>query len=146
MPTIKGKAFRFSTAGLTFTLGIVSATTPQLFESWSHKRSATQFVLKDDNADRVGEAYSDDIQTFSCEVIGVSASTGVGALASAQTSTDALSVPPGTKVTLVDANGTILDGSYVLDDAELSATKEGAVSGRLTMHKSSTNDITVTAS
>lgn len=146
MSTIKGKAFRFSTGGLTFTLGIVSATNAQLFESWSHRKTASNFVLKDDNADRVGEAYSDQISTFSCEVIGVSQSTGSGAIASAQSSVDALSVAPGTKITVVDANGTVLDGSYVLDEAELSATKEGAVAGRLTMHKSDVNDITATAS
>ena len=145
MPTIKGRAVRFSTGGVTFTLGIVTTAGNKLLESWSHKKSATQFVLKDDNADRIGEVYSDELQTFSCEVIGVSNATGTGAIASAQSSEDALSVSPGLKVTIADANGAVLSGSYVIDDAELSATKEGVVSGRLTMHKSSTNDITATA-
>ena len=93
--------------------------------------------------DRVGEAYSDDISTFSCEVVGVALS-GTNTIANAQASVDALSVPPGTKITLVDANGTVLDGSYVIDEAELSAGKENAVMGRLTMHKSNVNDITAT--
>jgi hypothetical protein len=142
MATIKGKGFRWSTGGLSFTAGVVSGTSKAYFDRWNLKRSADKFILKDDNASRVGEAFYDPIKTFTCAVVPYADDT----IANGQTSVDAWGLAPGTKMTLVDSKGTVIDGDYVLDDAEIIGEKEGAVMVGLTMHKSDDNDISTTVS
>ncbi len=146
---IKGRGFVWSTGGLTFTVGIVSATNAAFFESFSFKRTASNYKLKDDNAATIGEAFFDPMAQFSCDVVPVSLS-GTNTIANAQTSVDAYVPAPGTALTLVDASGTSLDGAqsgkFVVDDAEITGAKESPRMVKLTMHMSYDNDLSATIS
>lgn len=153
MPTFKGKGLRWSTAGHSFTAGVVSGTDTAFWERWGFKRTAQNYVLKDDSAARAGEVYFDPIRTYTCTVVIYGTS-----ISAAEASVDKWGLAPGLKMVAVDSKGTLLDGgaknaavtpatianatgNYILDDSEIVAEKEGAVVAVLTMHASDEADI-----
>lgn len=148
---IRGRAVRWSTGGITFTAGIVSASNPGLAQRWGVKFQAAVTKIKDENGSTVTKVFSDPERQFSIDVIPV-APTGTNTAAGANTSVDAYGLFPGTVITAADANGTLVDAAanawdpkYILDDAEIVGEVEGAVVARLNMSNSPDNDLSLLA-
>lgn len=140
--TLKGLAVVWGAQGITFTAGIVSATNGAQTQSLRVVRDSGKAYIKNDQGETVGRVDFDGKKTLSISVVPSHASS----LSSAQTSMDAYLIAPGTKITVVDAQGAVVDGDYLLNSATGNRTNEGTAVVDLEMEKFDANDITTTVS
>lgn len=138
--TVKGLAIVWAVNGITFTAGIVSATTGAETQSLNLVRSSNRVDIMNDIGETVGEVYVNGKKEITVKAVPSHAS----AISSAQTSADAWTPAPGTKMTIADAEGTIIDGDYNLDEATLDADNQSPRTVTIKMHKFDANDVTAT--
>lgn len=139
---VKGLGIRWAVNGITMTAGIVSASNAQEVQSLSISRTSDKVEIKNDIGETVGEVYFNGKKELRLSVIPSHAST----LSGAQSSVDAHLIAAGTKITVVDAEGTIVDGDYNLDSAEGRGDNASAFMVDIVMHKFDANDVTATIS
>lgn len=107
MSALRGIAVITGAAGLTFTAGIVSATSPGHNQSISHSREADHHYVKNGSGDSVADYITDRRQMLTISVVPYHATT----ISGARTCNDEYKLQPGTKVTVVDADGASIDGA-----------------------------------
>ncbi len=142
MSALRGVAVITGAAGITLTAGIVSATNAGHNQNVSHSREADHKFLKNGNGDSVADFITDKRQVLSITVVPYHATT----LASAKSATDAYRLAAGTKVTVVDADGTILDGDYLLMSSKETRPNDDHNVIDLELQKWDDNDLTLTPS
>ena len=140
--TLRGLAVVWGAQGITFTAGIVSSTNGAATQSLKVARGSDKAEIKNDQGEVVGQVFFNGKKTLSITVIPSHASS----ITSAQSSADAYLIAPGTKMTVVDAQGAIVDGDYNLLSATGNRTNEGAMTVDLEMEKYDANDVTTTVS
>jgi hypothetical protein len=138
---IKGLGIRWGAQGITMTAGIVSATNGQKVQSIDFERTSDKGEIKNDVGEVVGQVFYNGKKTLRLTVIPSGAT-----ISAAQSSVDAHLIAPGTKITVVDANGTILDGDYNLLSAKARGQLTEGVMVDLEMEKYDANDVTATIS
>lgn len=107
--TINGRAVLWSTGGITFTAGIVSASNPGMAQSSTFQRTSEKTEIKDDGGTIRTQVFHGFRKTLSITVIPYHASD----LSNAADAHDAYLLAPGTKITVVDGAGNIA-GDYNL--------------------------------
>ena len=138
----KGLAVVYGVDGITFTAGIVSATNGAQTQSLRVVRSSDKVEIKNDLGDVVGQIFSNGKKTLSITVIPSHATVK----ATAQSSYDAHLIPPGTTVTIADANGAVIDDDYNLLSATGNMTNDGVATIDLELESYDDNDVTVATS
>lgn len=142
MATIKGKALVWSVNGISFTAGIVTATAGSAaFQSSRIVRSSDTAEVKDSNGEVVSKVFFNPKKTFTVTAVPTATS-----IANAQASGDAWLPAPGTLITAVDSDGTIVDGDYNVLTATQTRTNDGAMAVELELEKFDNNNVTTTAS
>jgi hypothetical protein len=136
--TQSGLAIVWSCNGVTLTAGIVSATTGAKIQSLTLVRDSEKAYVKDDQGQTCGRIDFDGKKTLTLNVVPCAASSK----ATAVTSLDAWCPAPGTKITIADSNGTIVDGDYLLNRATQNRTNTGAATAEIELEKFEANDIT----
>jgi len=136
---VKGLGIRWGAQGITMTAGIVSSTNGQKVQSIDFERTADIGEIKNDLGETVGEVYYNGKKVLRLTVIPSGAT-----IAAAGTSLDAHLIAAGTKITVVDGSGTILDGDYNLDSAKGRGQNTEAFMVDIEMHKFDANDVTTT--
>lgn len=138
--TVKGIGIRWAAGGITMTAGIVSSSNAQEVQSLTISRTADKVEIKNDIGEVVGEVYYNGRKELRLTVIPTHATTVTGA----QSSVDAHLIAAGTKITVVDGEGTVIDGDYNLDSAEGRGDNNSAFMVDIVMHKFDANDVTAT--
>ena len=138
---IKGLGIRWGVQGITFTAGIVTTTNGQKVQSIDFERTSELGPIKNDAGETCGEVYYDGKKVLRLTVI-PSAAT----ISAANTSVDSHLIAPGTLITVVDANGTVIDGSYNLDSSKGRGQNTEGFMVDIEMHKFDANDVTATIS
>lgn len=138
--TLKGLAVVYGVAGVTMTAGIVSATNGAQTQSLRLVRNSDKVEIKNDAGEVVGQVFVNGKKTLSLTVVPSHAS----AISSAQGSMDAYNIAAGTKITVVDAAGTVVDGDYNLISSTQNRTNDGVATLDLEMEKYDANDVTGT--
>lgn len=141
--TVKGLGVRWAVGGITMTAGIVSATSGQEIQSLTISRTSDKVEIRNDVGEVVGEVYYNGKKELRFSVV-PTAISGTNTIANAQTSVDSHLIAAGTKITIVDGEGTVIDGDYNLDSAEGRGENTGAFMVDLVMHKFDANDVTTT--
>jgi len=122
MAQLKGRGVVWGAEGITFSAGIVTGGTSAHFnQSASHSRSAESSKVKDGNGVIRAIAYHSHMRTISITVI-PAAPTGTNSMAGARASADSFMLQGGTAITVVDADGTIADGTFNLLSARQGRT------------------------
>lgn len=142
---IKGLGIRWGAQGITMTAGIVSSTSGQKVQSIDFERTAEIGEIKNDLGETVGEVYYNGKKTLRLTVIPCAVS-GTNTVANATSSVDGHLIAPGTKITIVDGSGTIMDGDYNLDSSKGRGQNTEAFMVDIEMHKFDANDVTTTIS
>jgi hypothetical protein len=135
----KGLGIVWGVDGITLTAGIVSATTAAKFQSFNFDRSADTAEIKNGDGEVAGKVFYNAKRTLSITVI-PSAAT----LAGAPTSADGWLPAPGTKITVADADGTVIDGDFTLLSAKLRGTNTEARMADIELEKFDANDVSTT--
>lgn len=136
----KGAGAVWSIGGVTFTAGIISASTPGAVQSVDGSRTSEKAMLKNDGGTIRGLVFHGFMKTVTITVIPYGTT-----LANGQSSADAWLPQPGTAVTLVDASGTILDGTYNVISARQKRTVDGYLAADLDLETSDEGiDLTTT--
>lgn len=129
---LKGLGIVWSEGGITFTAGIVSATNLSLPQSANFSRTSEKTDIKGNGGTVLGQVFHGFKKVFAVTVIPYHASTISGAV----TSKDAHVLKPGTTITVADASGTLIDGSYNLLSAREGRTVDGVSTVDLEMEAS----------
>ncbi len=144
--TVKGLGIRAFVGGITMTAGIISATNSQKVQSIDFERTSDKGEIKDENGEVIGEIYHNHKKVLRLRVVPCALS-GTNTIANGQSSLDAHLIAAGVKITIVDGEGTVLDGDYNLDSVKYAGSNsEGAPMVDLEMHKFDANDVTATIS
>jgi hypothetical protein len=139
--TIKGVGIVWGVNGISLTAGIVSGTTLAKTQSFNFDRSADKAEIRDGDGEVCGQAFYNAKRTLSLTVV----PTGTS-LANAVTSADAWTPAPGTLITIVDADGAIVDGNYNLISAKLRGSNTEARMADIELERYEANDVTATIS
>lgn len=107
MATLKGKGLIAHINGLTFTAGIISATTLAANQSADFERTSEKYAVKDGNGDDIAEYYHNHKKRYRVTVVPYGAT-----IADARASLDAWLAAAGTLVTAADADSTVIDDNY----------------------------------
>jgi hypothetical protein len=134
-----GLAVVWGIKGVTFTAGIVSSSNGAQTQSLRLVRTADKTDIKNDQGEVVGHVFANGRKTLSITVVPSHATV----IATAQTSVDAHLIAPGTKVTVVDSQGAVVDDDYNCLTATLNATNEGAQTVDLELEAFDAYDTTV---
>jgi hypothetical protein len=102
--TIKGKGIVWSIGGITYSAGIVGTN---LTQSARAGRTSGKVEVKEDGGAIKGVAFYGNKKTLSITIIPYSTTQILG-----RTAVDTNTLEIGTLVTVVDASGSVLDGSY----------------------------------
>lgn len=141
--TIKGRAVLWSIGGVTFTAGIVSGTNASFPQSLRVTRGSNKTEVIDDGGVIRTQVFHGFKKTLSISVIPCD---DAAVLADANSSADAHMPAPGTKITVADASGTIIDASYNLISATQNRSVDGVASVDLELEQGDEgNDLTTTA-
>lgn len=139
---IKGTAVVWSMGGITFTAGIVSATSPSLPQSMKYSRNAENAKIKDVGGDIVTMILHGGTKTLSINVIPSSTS-----IAAAFTSKEAHVIAPGTKVTIADASGAAaIETNWIVTSSAENRSVDGVVTVDLELENAAQADISTSAS
>lgn len=138
---IKGLGIRWGAQGITMTAGIVSSSNGQKVQSIDFERTAEIGEIKNDIGETVGEVYYNGKKVLRLTVIPSGAT-----ISAATSSVDAHLIAPGTKITVVDGSGTIIDGDYNLDSAKGRGQNTEGFMVDIEMHKFDANDVTAVIS
>lgn len=139
MSTLRGVAVITGAAGITLTAGIISATNAGHNQNISHTREADHKFVKSGSGDSVADFITDKRQMLTITVVPYHATT----LASARTSNDAYKLPAGTKVTVADSDGAIIDGDYLLMSSKETRPNDANNVIDLELQKWDDNDLTL---
>lgn len=143
--TIKGLGIVWAVNGITMTAGIVSSTAGQAVQSLTYSRTSDKVEIKNDLGEVVGEVYYNGKRELRLTVI-PSAVTGTNTIANAVSSLDSHLIAAGTKITIADSSGTVMDGDYNLDSCEMRGDNSSPRMVDIVMHKFDANDVTTTIS
>lgn len=138
---INGLGIRWAASGITMTAGIVSSTSGQKVQSIDFERTSELGEIKNEFGETVGEVYYNKKKVLRLSVVPCAVS-GTNTIANATSSVDGHLIAPGTKITVVDGNGTIMDGDYNLDSAKGRGQNTEAFMVDIEMHKFDDNDVT----
>jgi len=136
--TVKGKAIVWGVAGITLTAGIVSGTNGAENQSADFTRSSEKVEIANGDGETVTQVFYNLKKSLTLNIVPSHASVA----ATAATSADAWMPAPGTLVTVVDANGTIIDGDYNCISAKQTRSNTGAASGTVELEKYEANNVT----
>lgn len=131
----KGRAVVFDVDGITFTAGIVSANTAHFNQSARLERNGDVARIRNGEGNEAAHVFYNRKKTLTVTVIPCSLS-GTNTIANAIASADGFTAQPGTAVTVVDADGSIIDATYNLISATQSRTNTDAASIDLTLEQS----------
>lgn len=146
MATIKGRAVCWSIGGITFTAGIVSTASADFPQNYRFSRNSNKTEIKDDGDTIRTQVFSAFKKTFSITVVPC-ALGATNTIANANTSADSHLPVPGTTITVVDAAGAIIDGSYNTISATLNKTVDGVATVDLELEQGDeSNDLTTAVS
>lgn len=140
---IKGLGIRWGAQGITMTAGIVSSSNGQKVQSIDFERTSDKGEIKNDLGEVVGQVFYNGKRVLRLTVIPSGAT-----IAAAQTSVDAHLIAPGTKITVADANGAVIDGAhsggYNLLSAKMRGQNTEGVMVDIEMETYDANDVTAT--
>lgn len=143
---VKGRGVQFSCGGVTYTAGIVSATNADFPQKIDVSRTSEKAEVKDTGGTIRAVVFSAFKKMASITVVPCSLS-GTNTIANAETSIDAHTLQAGTAITVVDANGTVLDATYNLISAKQGRTVNGVTTVDLELETSDEGiDITTVVS
>jgi hypothetical protein len=142
MSALRGIAVITGAAGVSMTAGIVSGTNAGHNQNISHSREAEHKFLKNGNGDSVADFITDKKQILTITVVPYHATT----LATSQTSNDAYRLAAGTKITVADSQGGVIDGDYLLMSSKETRPNDDHNVIELEMQKWDDNDLTTTPS
>ena len=146
MATVKGRGVVWSVGAVVFTAGIVSGTNPNFTQSVGYGRNSDKFEVKDNQGVIRAQIFSGFKKNLSLSVIPCALS-GTNTIANAVSSLDAHVIQPGTKVTLTDDLGALLDDSYNVISSKQNRTVDGVVTVDLELEASDESvDLTTTVS
>lgn len=126
--TIKGRGVIWSTGAVVGTAGIVSSSSGSLVQSVSIERTSEVTHVKDNGGTVRASIFHGGMKNLRLTVIPCAVS-GTNTLANAQSSGDGHTIAAGTKVSLTDDSGTVIDDDYNV----LSATQNRTVDGVATV-------------
>lgn len=139
---VKGRGILWSTGGITYTAGIVSATNPDFPQSARFARTSDKAEVRDNGGIIRTQVFHGFKKTLSLTVVPCALS-GTNTLANAQSSVDAHTIAPGTTVTVVDDSGTLIDGSYNVISSTQNRTVDGVATVDLELENGDeSNDLT----
>jgi hypothetical protein len=130
--TMSGKAVVFSIGGITYTAGLVTGTNAGFIQSQSFGRTADKVDVKNQDGAVAAQCFSGFKKTISHDIIPAHAST----IAGAKASLEAHMLKPGTLMTIVDADGTTIDGNYNLISCEVRRVVDGLAVASLSLEGS----------
>lgn len=143
---VKGRAIVFDADGLSFTAGIVSATTGAFNQSARIERSGDVARIRSGEGHEASQVFHNRKKLLTVTAI-PSALSGTNTFANAQSSLDGWTPQPGTTVTVVDADGTIIDASYNLHSVTQSRANTDAAAVDITLEQGDEGlDLTLTPS
>lgn len=147
---IKGTAVFWSTAGITFTAGIVSSTSGSLVQSATLERTSEVARIKGTDGTIKTVVFSGNTKSLRITVVPCAVS-GTNTIANAKLSADAHVPKAGTLITVADDSGslpdTALEGSYNCISATQNRTVDGVLTVDLTLEGSDEGvDITAAVS
>ena len=116
--TLKGKGVVWGVAGLTFT-GIVTSSLSRL-QTADYTRDGSWSALENESGEVEGGAFYNEKSQIDVSVIPSAAS-----IATAKANLDLMLVPPGTAVTVVDTDSTIVDGAAVSNTGKYMVSEKG---------------------
>lgn len=134
--TLKGKGIIAHINGITFTAGIVSATTLGLNQSGDFERTSDKYEVLDGNGDVVTQYYHNHKKRFRVTVIPYAVD-----IAGARTSLDAWLVAAGLLVTVADADSTVIDDNYNVQSARHSRSNVAPGAVDLDLEAADANEI-----
>jgi hypothetical protein len=141
--TIKGTAVFWSTAGVTFTAGIVSATNASMVQSVTVERTSDVARIKSTDGTVRTVVFSGGMRNLRVTVVPSGSS-----LANAKTSADAHVPAAGTKITVADdsGTGTVVETDYNCISSSQNRTVDGVLTVDLVLEGSDESvDITTVA-
>lgn len=120
MATLKGKGVIAHVNGITLTAGIVSGTSTAANQSARHVRTSDKYDVLNGLGDTITSYFYNHKATLSLTVVPYGT-----AVSDARTSSDAWRLAAGTKVTVADADGTVIDDNYNLISSSEGRTNNG---------------------
>lgn len=133
--TVKGRGIIWSTGAIVGTAGIVSATNASFVQSASVERTSEVTHIKDNGGTIRTSVFHALMKNLRLTVIPCALS-GTNTLANAVSSGDGHTIAAGTKVSLTDDSGTIIDDDYNVLSATQNRTVDGAVTVDLVLEAS----------
>jgi len=143
--TQSGLAVVWGVQGITFTAGITDpggASALGQKQSLTFTRASKVAYVANDLGESVGRVDFDANKVTRLTVIPSHAT----AKATAKTNMDSYLPAPGTKITIADADGAVIDGDYKLNSATLNKTNNGPATIDIEIEKFDANDITTVIS
>jgi hypothetical protein len=117
---IKGTGVCWSVGAIAFTAGIVSGTNGNFTQSTSLQRTSEKNNVKDNGGTVKTQVFHGFMKSLSITVVPNGSS-----IANANTSADAYLPAPGTKISITDDSGTIMDDNYNLLSSKENRTVDG---------------------
>jgi hypothetical protein len=137
--TVKGTGIVWGVGGITLTAGIVTANSAAKVQSFNFDRTSDKAEIKDGDGEVCGQTFYNAKRTLSLTVVPSGATISAAGL-----SADAWTPAPGTKITLADADGAILDADYNLVSAKLRGSNTEARMADIELERYDANDVTAT--
>lgn len=129
MATISGRGVVWSVGAITYAGGItVAAGEDPLTQSIEVSRQSEKAEIKDNGGSIRAQVFHGFRKVVRATIIPASTAT-TPTIAEARSLADTLTMPPGTKLTLTDDSGTIIDASNLNSYNVLSAVQRRTVDG-----------------
>lgn len=141
MATLKGKAVIAHVNGITLTAGIVSGTNTAANQSARHVRSSDKYDVLNGSGDTIVSYFYNHKATLSLTVVPYDATN----IAGARTTSDAWRLAAGTKITVADADGSVIDDNYNLISSSESRSNTGVQTVDLELEAFEANEVATDA-
>jgi len=129
---LRGRAVVFSIGGVTMTAGIINASSPDFPQSLRFQRNSEKKEVMDTGGTIRTQIFHTFKKTLSLTVVPADIGPNQSA---AFDSMDNHCITPGTKVTVVDASGAVIDGSYNLTSMTQNRSVDGVATVDLEMEQ-----------